>query len=112
MKYLSLTLPNGKTITAGGTIPDIKTGTGLDYLKTVIRNTLVLVLIIGTIVTLIYLIWGGMQWITSQGDKDKVSSARSKLTFAVIGLIVILLSFAIVAFFGGAFGINLMNFSF
>ena len=114
MQYFALTLPGGKTITAGGSLPDVQGGPGsaLNYIKTVITKTIVLVLIVGIVITLIYLILGGMQWVTSQGEKDKVEAARKKLTFAIIGLLVILLSFAIVALFGGMFGIDLTTFSF
>ena len=111
MKYLSL-IPGYKIIHAPSGIPDIGNRSGLEYIKIMIGKILVLVLIAGVVIALIYLISGGMQWITSQGEKDKIAAARSKLTYAIIGLLVIFLSFAIVAFFGGAFGIDLMSFSF
>ena len=41
------------------------------------------------------LIWGGLEWITSGGDKGKVEGARNKITAAVIGLIIVASSFAI-----------------
>jgi hypothetical protein len=52
------------------------------------------------------LIWGGFDWITSEGDKQKVANARQRLAMAIIGLIVVFLSFMIVnivsTFFFGA----------
>lgn len=44
---------------------------------------------IGVIITLLYLLWGGLEWITSGGDKSKLEKARSRITSAVIGLIVL-----------------------
>ena len=44
--------------------------------------------------------------ITSGGDKQKVVNARQKLTFAVVGLIVVFMSFFIVNLIGGLFGVE------
>ena len=53
------------------------------------------VMIISAILVFLYLIWGGIEWITSGGDKGKTESARNKITAAVIGLIVVAASYAI-----------------
>jgi len=52
-------------------------------------------LVIAIISCVFFLIWGGIRWITSGGDKGKVDQARSTLTAAIIGLVVALLSFFI-----------------
>lgn len=64
--------------------------------------------VIGTIITwvlglaggvaVLFLILGGLQYITSSGNKDKAETAKQTILYAVIGLIVIALSFVIVAF--------------
>jgi uncharacterized membrane protein len=51
--------------------------------------------IIAIILVFFYLIWGGIQWITSGGEKGKTEEARNKITAAVIGLIVLAAAFAI-----------------
>ncbi len=53
------------------------------------------VMVIAALLVFFYLIWGGIEWITSGGDKGKTESARNKITSAVIGLIVLAASFAI-----------------
>lgn len=50
---------------------------------------------IGVILVLFFLIMGGLDWIMSGGEKGKVESARNKITGAVIGLIVLASTFAI-----------------
>jgi hypothetical protein len=60
-----------------------------------INSLLSLVLVIAALAVFGYLIWGGIEWITSGGDKSKIESARNKLTAAVVGLIVLAASFAI-----------------
>lgn len=43
----------------------------------------------------IYLMWGAFDYITSGGDKEKVSKAVNKMTSAVIGIIILFAVFAI-----------------
>ncbi len=45
-------------------------------------------LYVATALAILMLMWGGIQWITSSGDPERVASAKKKLTFAVIGLVV------------------------
>lgn len=48
-----------------------------------------MITIVAGFVLLIYLLWGGIDWITSSGDKEKLSKAQQKLTNAIIGIILI-----------------------
>ncbi len=54
-----------------------------------------LVLILAGIVMLIYLLWGGFDWITCGGEKEKLIKARDKLVYAIIGMIIIVACFTI-----------------
>lgn len=57
---------------------------------------LVDVAIIGSgIILLAFLVWGGIEWTMSGGDKGKVESARNKLVNAVIGVAIVAAAFAI-----------------
>ena len=42
------------------------------------------------------LIWGGFKYITSAGDASAVTAAKNTILYAVIGIIVAVLSYAIV----------------
>lgn len=68
-----------------------------------------LVFVLGFCLTFAYLLTGGMQWITSQGDKGALESARNKITHAIIGLIIVAASYAVFKLVGNFFGINLPN---
>jgi hypothetical protein len=63
--------------------------------SSLITNLVNIAFIIAVILVFFYLIWGGIEWITSGGDKGKTESARNKITSAVIGLIVLAASYAI-----------------
>ena len=60
-----------------------------------------MVITIAALLTLGYLLWGGFDWITSGGDKEKVTKAQQKITYAVIGIIFVMLSFGIFGVIAG-----------
>jgi hypothetical protein len=66
-----------------------------DDIGSVINAVLSFVMVIAALLVLLYLVWGGIEWITSGGDKGKTESARNKITAAVIGLIILAASYAI-----------------
>ena len=56
------------------------------------------------IVAVIVIILGGINYTMSQGDPSKTKKARDTILYGVIGLIVVLLAFAIVNFVLGQLG--------
>ena len=58
-------------------------------------NMLQAVLVIAALLTLFYLIWGGIDWLTAEGDAEKLTAARKKLINAVVGLILLTAVWAI-----------------
>ena len=67
------------------------------------------ILIIAVIIALFFLIWGGVRWITSGGDKAKVESARGTIIAAIIGLVIAFLAFFILSLALSFFGLSLTN---
>ena len=57
----------------------------------------VLIYIVGA-VAVIMLIIGGLRYVISQGDKSNVESAKNTILYAVIGIVVAILAYAIVNF--------------
>jgi len=64
--------------------------------------TNVLLFIVG-ILSVIMLIYGGLRYVISGGDSKKVTDAKNTIMYAIIGLIIAILSFALVNFVVGAF---------
>lgn len=62
----------------------------------VVGSFVQVLLVLAIILSLFYLIWGGVRYIMSGGDKGKIDQARHTLTAAIIGLIISLLAFFIV----------------
>lgn len=75
----------------------------------IVGNIINILLVISIVVSLFFLIWGGIKWITSGGDKGKIEQARSTLIAAVVGLAISLLAFFIVDFVLGFFTGQGMN---
>ncbi|KKU62737.1 MAG: hypothetical protein UX87_C0044G0010 [Candidatus Amesbacteria bacterium GW2011_GWA1_47_16] len=48
------------------------------------------------VVAFLYLLWGGIQWISSGGDKEGVEKARKRITHALIGLSVVFSAYALI----------------
>ncbi len=74
-----------------------------------LTNVMNIVVVIGVIAVLLYLIWGGIEWITSGGDKGKTESARNKITAAIVGLIILISSWAILMFVQDILGIQVLG---
>lgn len=52
-------------------------------------------LFISVFLAFYWLIWGAFQYITAQGKKEDLAKARARMTWAIIGLIVVFLAYTI-----------------
>jgi len=66
------------------------------------------VVTLGGIAFIIFLIWGGIEWLTAGGDKGKIETAQKMISNALIGLVILIGSYAIAFFIQGAFKINIL----
>lgn len=54
-----------------------------------------LLFVIGIVIAVAFLIFGGIRWILSGGDKTRVDTARGHIVASIIGLVIIATSFLI-----------------
>ena len=73
-------------------------GTNKSSLYTLMGNVVNLLLIIAGIISVIMIIVGGIRYTTSAGDAGQTKSARDTVIYAVAGLVIAIMSFAIVNF--------------
>ncbi len=78
--------------------PGIPGQTEDDSLMSIIKNIINAVIGLVGVAAVLMMIIGGVSFITSQGDANKVTKARNTILYGVVGLIIALLSFAIVNF--------------
>lgn len=57
-------------------------------------------------VALIFLLWGGILYLTAGGSSEQAGKAKSTLTWAIIGLIVVIAAYAIVKYFSDILILN------
>jgi hypothetical protein len=78
-------------------VPPFQGTSGLPLLQAIIIIVNAL-LTFAALVAAIFIIYGGVRYIISRGDEDAAAEAKNTILYAVIGLIVIGLSAAIVNF--------------
>jgi hypothetical protein len=111
-KLLSLTIPgtNGQPVEIKPPNSDIPTGSFTSgEANGFLRDGIITAMVLGSLLALGFLIWGGISWITSGGDKTKIQAARNKLLYAIVGLVIIFLSVFIISIVGNIFGLNFFN---
>ena len=62
------------------------------------KDTINLILYFSAVIAGIMIVWGGLKIITSGGNEEQVSSGKNIVKWALIGLVVIALSYTIVGY--------------
>lgn len=95
------------TITGGGVY---SANNGLPFITGKLIPFIVDFLILGVIIiSMIFIAIGGISMIISGGSKEGTAKAKNTVTYAVVGLVLGLLSFAIFNIIGSYFGVNLLK---
>lgn len=72
-----------------------------------VTSTIVdLLFYVAAFLAIVYLIIGGVRWITSKGDKVGVEAARKQIVAAVVGLVVVAGAFLILKVIFGILGVQ------
>lgn len=64
-------------------------------LEMLVNNIINIVLIVVGLVAVLYLIGGGVTYVTAGGDAEKAGKGRTTITNAIIGIVIIVASLAI-----------------
>lgn len=68
-----------------------------------------IILIVAALIALIFLIVGGIKWITSGGDKTALEGARGTVTSALIGLLIVFAAWALIRLISYLFGLDILS---
>ena len=106
---IALTIPgtNGTPMKIDESLP-VPTGGLFDTGQDAIHVFFILTLVISILVALYYIGAGGLDMITSEGEKEKLKRGREKVMYAVVGLFVIFLSFTALNIISAFFGFDLI----
>ena len=75
-------------------------GQGAGGISLFLNNLISLIYILATVTFIFMLLWGAFEWLSSGGDKEKVSNAQRRITNAFIGLVLFAIAFAILQVLG------------
>lgn len=78
-------------------------------LVVVIQAVIRFILLIAFVLAFIFLLIGGLRWITAGGDEKAVAGARGMITGALIGLVIVLLAYAIIKLVETFFGVTIIS---
>lgn len=78
-----------------------------DSLGSFVEKSFSAIILVAALASFLYLVYGGVQWITSGGDKGKLEEARGKLTSSMVGLAIVASAWAIFKLVDYFFGIGL-----
>ncbi len=76
---------------------------GNNFLNTKIGSVIGIILSFVGVIFFILMIYAGLIWMTAQGNDQQIDKAKGLLINAIIGLIIVIAAYAIVAFFGENF---------
>ncbi len=81
---------------------------GENFLGQLLPKTIGLLFVFGSLAFFFMFLWGAISWILSGGDKAHVENAKGRITNALIGLVLMVSTFAIVKLIEAFFNINIL----
>lgn len=82
----------------------------IDCIPAIFRILIDAALLFAGVVALFFIIQSGLKFVLSSGDPKKVEDARETFTYAIVGLIIVLLAFFIVNLVSYITGVNCIEF--
>src|SRR3990170_3029917 len=75
----------------------------------IIRAVIQFILVVAFVLAFVMLLIGGIRWITAGGDEKGVAGARNMITAALIGLVIVLVAYAIILLVETFFGVKIIS---
>lgn len=101
--YLATAIPafaqarTGNICPGGAAGADFNALCDLTFEGGLIGMIITVIFVVAIVLALFYLIWGGIKWLLSGGDKAKVDAARQHIVAAIVGLVIIFLSYFVLS---------------
>lgn len=97
---------SGGNVNVGGYDIHGPLDSSLQNIGDVVNRLMQFLIPIAAVILFIVLIWGGYDFMMSQGSADKIKSGQAKLTAGMIGFILLIASYVIVRVISQIFGIG------
>lgn len=79
---------------------------GINNLADVVNKVIEIMIPIAGVILLFVLIWGGYDYLLSQGNPEKIKSAQGKITTGIIGFVLLIISYLMVNLIAKIFGLT------
>jgi len=79
---------------------------GYNTIGDIVNNVVPFIITLAGIILFFVLMWGGFDYVTSQGAPEKLKTANAKITAGVIGFVLLVLSFLITRVLSYIFGVG------
>ncbi len=101
---LGITIPQNPTGVINPVAPTYEIGK-------MISGIIAVFILFAAIAAFLYGISGGIAWITSAGDKNQLEIARNRIIYAVVGLLLVASTWAIISLIFPVIGLSFPNIS-
>lgn len=92
MTKLALTLPGYGSI---DNPPGLIFSGAQGNLSAIISSLITIAIYVAGFLAFYYLVWGAFQYMAASGNKEQLQKARARITWALIGLIIVVMSYLI-----------------
>ncbi len=79
------------------------------FLSELLPNFIGLLMVTGTVFFMFMILIGAVQWIISGGDKAAIEGARGRITSALVGVVILFSTFALIKIVETFFGIDILT---
>lgn len=102
-------IPLGSPLTGLTDAYDPKGTHGGDVITAILSNALTVLTLVAGIVFVIQFVLGGLNWISSSGNPEKVQKAQNKMIYGVIGLIAVVAAYGVAFIVGKVLGFDILD---
>ena len=86
-----------------------ETVTPFKNLGDLLASGIQIALLAAGLMVLMMVIWGGIQYVTSGGDKELAQAAQKRITAALVGLVIVVAAYALAVILEKVLGIKIVS---
>lgn len=75
----------------------------------IISNIIGVLTLVGALWFMFRIITAAIAWISAGGDKNAVEGSKQKITHAIIGLLIVVMSYGLIGVIGAFLGLDIIN---
>lgn len=79
---------------------------GIGTVGDLISRLLTFLFPLAAVILALVIIWGGYDFLLSGGESDKIQAGRAKITYGIIGFVLLSISFIMAKLIGAIFGLG------